>query len=152
MLSDEITTGSVNTTDADKRAWARKSHSWNLQQRKFKEAFPEVCCLQFLPRNSLIGSQYCTSTMRDLPNMGESARRGPSDPTSSRLSQQHQVVEQARAVPASQPGATPQPTTEAKTVAEASEASGGWADLIWQKWRWGLFIAIAVIVSRLSSS
>ena len=42
MLSDEITTGSVNTTDTDKRAWARKSHSWNLQQRKFKEAFPEV--------------------------------------------------------------------------------------------------------------
>jgi hypothetical protein len=42
MLSDEITTGSVNTTDADKRAWARKSHSWNIQQRKFKEAFPEV--------------------------------------------------------------------------------------------------------------
>lgn len=53
MLSDEITTGSVNTTDSDKRAWARKSHSWNIQQRKFKEAFPEVCYL--LPRmtNSL---------------------------------------------------------------------------------------------------
>jgi len=42
MMSDEITTGSVNTTDADKRAWARKSHPWNIQQRKFKEAFPEV--------------------------------------------------------------------------------------------------------------
>lgn len=45
MMSDEITTGSINTTDADKRAWARKSHSWNIQQRKFKEAFPEVCHL-----------------------------------------------------------------------------------------------------------
>ena len=43
MLSDEITTGSVNTSDADKGAWARKSHSWNIQQRKFKEAFPEAC-------------------------------------------------------------------------------------------------------------
>jgi len=43
MLSDEITTGSVNTTDADKGAWARKSHPWNIQQRKFKEAFPEAC-------------------------------------------------------------------------------------------------------------
>ena len=43
MMSDEITTGSVNTTDADKRTWARKSHPWNIQQRKFKEAFPEVC-------------------------------------------------------------------------------------------------------------
>jgi len=138
MLSDEITTGSVNTTDVDKRAWARKSHSWNLQQRKFKEAFPE----------------YCTPTMRDLPNMGEPARGKSPDPTSSQLPQQstpHHITEQPRAIPGSQPA---QSTAEAKTVAEAnsSDASGGWADLLWQKWRWGLFIAIAVIVSRLSSS
>jgi hypothetical protein len=60
------------------------------------------------------------------------------------------------------PGLSPIPSiaasssskTEAKAVAEASssDATGGWADVIWQKWRWGLFIAIAVIVSRLSSS
>ena len=42
MLSDEITTGSVNTTAADKRAYARLSHAWNIQQKRFKEAFPEV--------------------------------------------------------------------------------------------------------------
>jgi len=140
MLSDEITTGSINTTDTDKRAWARKSHSWNLQQRKFKEAFPE----------------YCTPTMRDLPNMGESARGKSSDTTPSQLPQQptpHHIVEQPRVV-LIQPAIPPQSTTEAKTVADgdSSDASGGWADLIWQKWRWGLFIAIAVIVSRLSSS
>jgi len=141
MLSDEITTGSVNTTDADKRAWARKSHSWNLQQRKFKEAFPE----------------YCMSTMRDLPNMGESARGKSSDPTTSQPPQQptpHHTVEQPQVVPTSQPASMSQSTTEAKTAAEAnsSDSSGGWADIIWQKWRWGVFIAIAVIVSRLSSS
>lgn len=42
MLSDEMTTGSVTTTDADKRAYAARSHSWNIQQRRFKEAFPDV--------------------------------------------------------------------------------------------------------------
>lgn len=42
MLSDEMTTGSVTTSDAEKRAYAARSHSWNLTQRKFKEAFPEV--------------------------------------------------------------------------------------------------------------
>jgi ubiquitin-conjugating enzyme E2 J2 len=140
MLSDEITTGSVNTTDTDKRAWARKSHPWNIQQRKFKEAFPE----------------YCTPTMRDLPNMGESVRGKSSDPTPSQPSQQstHSIVEQPRAVPNPQPAAAHPATTGSKAVVEAnsSDASGGWADVIWQKWRWGLFIAIAVIVSRLSSS
>lgn len=153
MMSDEITTGSVNTTDADKRVWARKSHPWNLEQRKFKEAFPEVCYLQFRSGKRLTCLQYCTPTMRDLPNMGESAR-GKSDSTPSQPPQQPtplQIAEQTRAAPTSQSAVTPQSTTEAKTVAEVN-ASGGWANLVWQKWRWGLFIAIAVIVSRLSSS
>jgi len=140
MLSDEITTGSVNTSDADKGAWARKSHSWNIQQRKFKEAFPE----------------YCAPTMRDLPNMGESVR-GKSDATPSQPPQQPtppRTIVQPRATQTSQPAAAPPSTTEAKPMVEANsgEASGGWADLIWEKWRWGLFIAVAVIVSRLSSS
>jgi len=42
MLSDEMTTGSVTTSDTDKRVYASRSHTWNLQHRKFREAFPEV--------------------------------------------------------------------------------------------------------------
>lgn len=42
MLSDEMTTGSVTTSDADKRVYASRSHAWNLQQRRFRETFPEV--------------------------------------------------------------------------------------------------------------
>ena len=42
MLSDEMTTGSVTTLDADKRVYAGRSHAWNLQQKRFREAFPEV--------------------------------------------------------------------------------------------------------------
>lgn len=42
MLSDEMTTGSVTTSDAEKRAYAARSHMWNIEQRRFKEAFPEV--------------------------------------------------------------------------------------------------------------
>jgi ubiquitin-conjugating enzyme E2 J2 len=43
MLSDEMTTGSETSTDADKKALAAKSHAWNIEQRKFKEVFPDVC-------------------------------------------------------------------------------------------------------------
>lgn len=157
MMSDEITTGSVNTTDADKRVWARKSHPWNLQQRKFKEAFPEVSYFYFGVQLMLKGPQYCTPAMRDLPNMGESAQGKSSDPTSSRPPTQQtsqRVVEQPRVVPTSQSAASQPSATDPKAAAEAnsSDSSGGWADIIWQKWRWGLFIAIAVVVSRLSSS
>lgn len=42
MLSDEITTGSITTSDQDKRILAARSHGWNIQQKKFQEAFPEV--------------------------------------------------------------------------------------------------------------
>jgi len=42
MLSDEMTTGSVTTSDTDKRVYASRTHAWNLQQRRFREAFPEV--------------------------------------------------------------------------------------------------------------
>ena len=42
MLSDEMTTGSVTTNDTDKRAYAARSHAWNIEQRRFKEAFPDV--------------------------------------------------------------------------------------------------------------
>ena len=45
MLSDEMTTGSVTSTDAEKRNYAARSHSWNLQQKRFREAFPEVSFL-----------------------------------------------------------------------------------------------------------
>ena len=101
-------------------------------------------------------AQYCTPTMRDLPNMGESVR-GKSDTTPSQLPQQStppRTIVQPRATQTLQPAAAPPSTTEVKPVVEANsgEASGGWADLIWEKWRWGLFIAVAVIVSRLSSS
>lgn len=42
MLSDEMTTGSVTSTVAHKRAFATRSHSWNIAQTRFKDAFPEV--------------------------------------------------------------------------------------------------------------
>lgn len=109
------------------------------------------------PDKLLTSPQYCTPTMRDLPNMGESARGKSSDPTTSQPPQQstsHPIAEQPRVAPTSQPAVAPPSTTDSKVLVEAnsSDASGGWADLIWQKWRWGLFIAIAVVVSRLSSS
>lgn len=64
MLSDEMTTGSVRTTEAEKRAFAAKSHEWNCKNVKFKTIFPD----------------YATPEMKRLPNMGEQDLGKPDGP------------------------------------------------------------------------
>lgn len=43
MLSDEMTTGGLSSGVNDKRIFAAKSHAWNISQKRFREAFPDVC-------------------------------------------------------------------------------------------------------------
>lgn len=147
MLSDEMTTGSVTTSDADKRAYAARSHAWNIEQRRFKEAFPD----------------YCTPTAKDLPNMGQKERGTPSTPSlppvgapltfSLPTAPIVPVLPQAQAAPPSDNNNAvvipPYHDSRANVVA-------GWGtslrQIIWEKWRWGVVLVLAVIVSRLSST
>jgi len=55
MCADEMTTGSVSATSADRQTFAQRSHAWNIEQRKFKSILPE----------------YSGPTAKDLPNMGQ---------------------------------------------------------------------------------
>lgn len=48
MLSDEMTTGSMTSNDAHKRAFATRSHAWNLTNQRFKDAFPEVSVIDVI--------------------------------------------------------------------------------------------------------
>ncbi|KAI8391093.1 ubiquitin-conjugating enzyme/RWD-like protein [Radiomyces spectabilis] len=43
MTTDESTTGSIKSTDLEKRLYASRSHNANLRNPKFREAFPELC-------------------------------------------------------------------------------------------------------------
>ncbi|KAF7345535.1 UBC-like protein [Mycena venus] len=115
MLSDEMTTGSVTSSDAHKRTFAARSHAWNIAQPRFREAFPE----------------YCSTQIRDLPNMGERGARAFSSAN---------------------------PNDKDKALSEqgaGAGADGAWTTslgkVLWEKWRWGLLIALAVMVSRFSS-
>ncbi|CCM02624.1 uncharacterized protein FIBRA_04727 [Fibroporia radiculosa] len=150
MLSDEMTTGSVTNTDIEKRTYAARSHAWNLTQRKFKEAFPE----------------YCTSALRDLPNMGEKERGPPSQsqmpspvsttttstPTESILPTSTTTIDPAVVSRTSSSG-TLTPANAAN--GDAPKAAKGWSEvwrqMIWEKWRWGVVLALALLVSRMSS-
>ncbi|KAI0698350.1 UBC-like protein [Cytidiella melzeri] len=146
MMSDEMTTGSVTTSDAEKRAYAARSHFWNIEQRRFKEAFPD----------------YCTPTARDLPNMGQK-ELGTSPKSASQSTAQPLTFVQPTA-----PAALAQSPTHPTSQADNNNAIAlppshdsramvvGWGtslrQIIWEKWRWGVVLVLAVIVSRLSST
>src|ERR1700722_13015269 len=64
MLTDEMTTGSITSTDAHKRTFAAQSHGWNIKQLKFREAFPEVRHRR--QAVNLTGNlQFCLSSMQN---------------------------------------------------------------------------------------
>jgi len=152
MLSDEMTTGSVTTTEAEKRLLASRSHAWNLTQKRFRDAFPE----------------YCTEQMRELPNMGESVRGSASNSESTSTNPSTTttpapstpttpapvlpLVPQQPQVPSSNSNSN-RVDSENKELKKRNENwVGNLRQLVWEKWRWGLFIALAVLVSRLSSA
>ncbi|KZP11125.1 UBC-like protein [Athelia psychrophila] len=150
MLSDEMTTGSVTSSDSHKRAFAQRSHAWNIIQPRFKEAFPE----------------HCAPELRELPNMGEQSRGKPESPTTTRAPF---IFSGASSSVPTSPTSTPTPviTTANSDIirrrlpvpnrdnTKAPTPTTGWATtwrgVIWEKWRWGALIALAVVVSRFSS-
>ncbi|EIN09465.1 UBC-like protein [Punctularia strigosozonata HHB-11173 SS5] len=163
MLSDDITTGSVSSSDNDKRILAGRSHAWNLTQKRFKEQFPD----------------FCTPTAKDLPNMGQQAAKSDSksddtpstdvksvqtppsapslqagDQSTVSSSLKGRVTEahaRAAAMNVRQPaaGASSDRRTDAAPKAVAAH---GWAQVVWERWRWALFLFFALVVSRLSSA
>lgn len=65
MVSEEMTTGSVRSSDSDRKLFAKRSHSFNVGQAKFRAIFPE-----YSDPHKVI----------DLPNMGETKRPTASIP------------------------------------------------------------------------
>lgn len=64
MCADEMTTGSVMVSAQDRKTLAARSHAFNIQQRRFKQLFPE----------------YSGEAIKDLPNMGEVEKTSSSVP------------------------------------------------------------------------
>jgi len=159
MLSDEMTTGGLSSNPNDKRMFAAKSHAWNIGQKRFRDAFPDVSLLlTHRPISLLINLKYSAPELRDLPNMAEK-ERGKPEPTQSPTpapsapsSVQH--PSQPLAPPTTSVVDKPVPANPVNNNARGTVGTwaAGWRDLIWEKWRWGALIAIAVLVSRLSSN
>lgn len=171
MLSDEMTTGSVTSSDSHKRAFAIRSHAWNLTQPKFKEAFPD----------------YCTPTAIDLPNMGEKEKgktdelkdapkaspstsvapnslprpgvNAPHPGTTLHMAAQeyrdaaNEVLERRQATVPSSNGNTSKPDESSRGGAPIVQGwTASWRSFIYEKWRICAFIAVAVLLSRFTTT
>lgn len=123
MLSDEMTTGSVNANDAQKRQFASKSHAWNLKHPKFTEAFPE----------------YCTQFAKAVPNMGEQRpTQQPQTtlpPPASFFSPSSSSTSSSNPKPIPPPGLGEKATTTDDTATGAAETAISWGQILWDKWR-----------------
>jgi len=119
MLSDEMTTGSMQTPERERQILASRSHAWNISQPRFRQAFPD----------------YSGPTMKDLPNMAEKEKGVPDKPAPIKQPAKVEIV-------VTSDPAVPLPPSH-------------WASSVWKmlydKWKWGAFLAVAVLVSRLSS-
>ena len=125
--------------------------------------------------------QYCAETLRDLPNMGERERGKPDPPVtqpapaplthtaslfspplsrSASATHQPQVRDRrptgAQAIAATTSSANDVINSSLTSTNKPTTTPQGWSgplrQVLWEKWRWGVLIAFAVIVSRLSSS
>jgi len=139
MLADEMTTGSVTSSDAHKRAFAANSHAWNIQQKRFKDAFPD----------------YCTPRSRDLPNMGEHPHSTVAPPAVPIIAPSIATSPSVPQPAAPAPLPSPAKDKVGPPAIPANNLHSGWMTTlraaVWEKWRWGVLIAFAVILSRFSS-
>ncbi|CAO3593884.1 unnamed protein product [Absidia cylindrospora] len=51
MTTNENTTGSIKTTDAEKRIYATRSHRTNMKIAKFRDVFPDLCTTDATAQN-----------------------------------------------------------------------------------------------------
>jgi len=123
MVTNEMTAGSVEATDADRKALAVKSHAHNIGQSRFRDAFP----------------QYSGPQMIDLPNMGDPRARQKSPGT-----------------PSSPPAVSVPGQARNPIPARDPEGTFSWTfglgQMLVDKWRWGVFLAIAILISRVSTT
>ena len=116
-------------------------------------------------------TQYCTPVIRDVPNMAQKelgTAPASSAATSPATTPQPSPAPSPPPSPLAVPGAssaaaengavTRTPGQGAGAAAGTGTGAGapGWAaslrQMVWDKWRWGVILALAIVVSRLSTS
>ncbi|KAI8905662.1 ubiquitin-conjugating enzyme/RWD-like protein [Powellomyces hirtus] len=93
MLEDAPTTGSIKTSDDEKRIHARKSHQVNLANARFKEVFPELCTPDLAPLANAPTKSLKSALKQPIPSSNQLVHRrnGPPNPAQQQQQQQQQA-------------------------------------------------------------
>lgn len=99
--------------------------------------------------------------MKDLPNMGEKERGKVDKPTPNTATSTEPISNEpnsrsdSNSVAGKNGARVAKPFTVAGPNANAHERAAPWMTtigrIVWEKWRWGVFMAVAVLVARFSS-
>jgi ubiquitin-conjugating enzyme E2 J2 len=87
----------------------------------------------------------------DAPHPSTSATPNAADDAASSTSSQTAVQPQST-TGSGTPGESNAVVGRDSTGHPRAKAAFGWGQLLWETWRWGLLIAVAVVISRFSSN
>ncbi|KAF7724761.1 Ubiquitin-conjugating enzyme E2 6 [Apophysomyces ossiformis] len=128
MTTDETTTGSIKTTESEKRLYAARSHKTNLKNAKFRDVFPELCTLEPAPLPNMPQTEPSSTLNR---------RRAIPAPT-------QQLQQQQQRVPS-----TGKPRTDG--VVNENENALTRTVSQWRRWLLILVVFVYLVMSKLAA-
>ncbi|KAJ1817878.1 Ubiquitin-conjugating enzyme E2 6 [Coemansia sp. RSA 2675] len=144
MVEEEVTTGGIRTSNADRKALARKSHAFNLANRQFCEVFPDLCTPETAP---LFDPTKMTETalLADAERQADIRRRA----TAAQLEERAAPLVAAPVdVAASSPGAGLAVAAASGVAAANNHATGISLAALPRKWLILLLLVVYFFVSK----
>jgi ubiquitin-conjugating enzyme E2 J2 len=168
MCGTEATTGSIKTTDADKRIYAARSHQYNLNDARFREIFPELCLPDPVPVEILYpiqtSNKTTTVTSTNSPTLNGSNNKvvarldfeNPNPPTSAPTHPKRETIrvnKTNRGENATAPAGTAGTATNNNpvNVQNNNHNVGGQQRIFdqWRKWIIFLLLCLYLVVTKL---
>jgi len=144
MVANESTTGSIKTTDADKRIYAARSHAFNLNNAKFRDVFPELCKPEATPVEILYPIDPATSPSKAAAPAQDTAAAQKQQPQQ-KLTQRSTATSGTATVAEVAGGAA-----HARNNAETHHRGGGIFSMEqWRSWCFFLLVCLYLLAAKL---
>lgn len=152
MVTDETTTGSIKTTDAEKRIYAARSHKFNMSSSKFRgeKGFPLWISIDGLPSNITLPSFFSQIDIFPELCQPEILTRPQHDSAPSTNMTQRRSRTTANANPVALATAQIVADTGASATAAVQQNRQSRFNQ-WRRWLLVLVVCVYLILSKISS-
>ncbi|KAJ8516865.1 hypothetical protein ONZ45_g5870 [Pleurotus djamor] len=147
-----------------------RSHAWNMTQKRYEEAFPDYCQLRMVDLPNMGENGRDKPDPEEMAIFSFTAVPPPAPSSTSNVPPTHNTP-LFKLNPSTNLTTPSHATASSDSVARPVSAGNGlaktdksdgesnhanfaatWGRVIWEKWRWGVLIVLAVVVSRFSAS